>query len=386
MPLAGDFLSESQVGKEKYYPLRIFICLNCNLVQIIDLIDPSKLFKDYRYTSSIGLKNHFEGYARYIKNKFFHKDSFIVEIGSNDGVLLEPLKNLGFRVLGVDPATNIVQIARSKGLDTINDFFTLDLAKKIKKQYKNADLIIANNVLAHIDDMDSVFKGIEYLLSKEGLLVFEVHYLISLLSKTQYDFFYHEHLNYYSIEVLSKYLKKFDLEIFDVNLVKNHGGSIRVFVKRFNNKKFLKTKRLSKLLLSEKKYFKNNTYLRSFIKKIDKQKSNLIKLLINLKAQNKRIIGYGSSGRANTIINFCGINKEMLDYIIDASPERSGRYTPGSHIYINNPDILKHDKPDYILLFAWTYSKAILDKEKEFLENGGSFIVPLPNIKVIKLK
>lgn len=383
MPHAGDFLKKSEVGKEYKYPLRIYRCRKCGLVQILDVISTNTLFKNYHYLSSVSLSPHFEEYAEEMSKKFLAKNTFVVEIGSNDGVLLLPLKKRGINVLGVDPSANVAKIARKKGVKTITVGFGLDIAKDIVKENGKADAIFANNVLAHIDDIKDVFEGIEILLKKDGVLVAEVHYFPELLKKNQYDFFYNEHLCYYSLKTFTKLLKLGGLTPFDAKTIPIHSGSIRIYAKFIGNNNYPKTKRLIKLENSEDNIsFKS---LADFSKKVETHKKDLLSLLNKIKGKNEKIVGYGASGRANTLLNYCGIDTKILDCIVDESPERYGKFTPGTHIPIVNPDYFRRDKKvKFALLLAWNYKSEILGKEKKFVDNGGRFIVPFPKIKNIR--
>ena len=383
-PLAGDYLLKKELGKELYYPLRVYYCHNCSLVQLLDIVNQGTLFKDYRYLSSISLAGHFQDYAKEMCERFLNKGSFVVEIGSNDGVLLVPLKEYEVRVLGVDPALNVAWVARRKGIETIADYFTGQNAIQIVKQYGQADAIFANNVLAHIDNMDEVFVGIQRLLKSEGILVFEVHYLVDLIEKLQYDFFYPgEHLSYYSLTSFIPFLDKYDMRIFDVKRIPIHAGSIRVYACNKNQKR-KETKQVVQYILQEKVQRYNTIKpLKDFATKVHSHKKKLIDFLLRLQSQNKKIVGYGAAGRGNTLLNVNGISIQILPYIVDESPERFGRFTPGTHIPIVRPEVFRKDNPDYALLLAWSYADTVLDKEMEFLKKGGKFIIPLPTIKIL---
>ena len=387
MPLAGGFSKVEKLKKEKKYPLRVFFCQDCGLLQLLDVINPEILFRDYRYTSSTTktLSEHFKNYAQEMASRFLKRSSFVVEIGSNDGVLLAPLKKLGIRALGVDPAVNIVKIARARGLKIINEFFSVKTAKVILKKYGKADAVFSNNTLAHIDDMDEIFKGIKLLLAEKGILVFEVQYLPDLVKYLQYDFFYHEHLCYYSLKPLIKFLDKYELKIFDIKKIPIHGGSIRIYAKNKTNKKYPVSKKIPKMLLFEKRM---NLYtfsgLFDFAKKINQHKESLMRLLKKFKNEDKTISAYGASGRSVTLTNYCGIDKSYLEYIVDSSPERYGRVMPGTHVPIVPPSYFREKPTDSLLITAWTYKDEILEKEKWFLKKGGTVIVPLPKVVAIK--
>lgn len=380
MPHAGDFLTKKSLGKEKYYPLRIFICKECYLLQIIDIVPSSVHFKDYRYLSSVGLSDHFKQFAGKLN---LAEGSFIVEIGSNDGVLLKPLQDLGYKVLGVDPAINIAEIAIKKGVHTIINYFNQKTALAIKKTHGLADAIIANNVLAHIDNIDDVFNGLNVLLKSKGVLIFEVHYLPLLIKKLQYDFFYTEHLSYYMLHSLKPYLLRLGFVINDAELIPIHGGSIRVYARKIgkNNAESLRVKQLLKAEISSG-LCKIITY-NGFAKKITQHKNKLVKILTELKNEGKKVVGYGASGRANTVLNSANISGDLLTYIVDASPERYNRITPGMHIPVLPPEVFRKDNVDYAVLFAWSYKDAILEKEQRFIKNGGKFIIPFPDIQII---
>lgn len=384
-PLAGDFLEKNRVGKESYYPLRAYFCMDCGYVGLLDIVSAKTLFSDYRYLSSVSLIAHFEEYAKEMQKKFLKKRDFVVEIGSNDGVLLAPFKRMGMRVLGIDPAANVAKIAQKKGLETLVAFFNPGVAKRVMKDYQQADFMCANNVMAHIDDMDKIVDGVQILLKDNGVFVFEVHYLPALIEKTQFDFFYQEHMSYYSLHALTEFFKRHNMEIFDAKRIGNHGGSIRAFVHHSRDKTWKKSTRLATLLGKEKKLglFKKDVFA-TFADKIETQKKKLLGALHRLKKEGKTIVGYGASGRGNTLLHVYGIDSSLLDYIVDASPERAGRWTPGSHIPIVLPEVFHKKMPDYALVLAWNYFPTIYQKESAFLKKGGKFIVPLPRVRVFK--
>jgi len=384
MPLAGGFLKKKDLIKEKLYPLSVVFCRSCSEVQILENIPSKILFKDYRFTSSTTktLSNHFVEYAKDMKKKFLKKDSFVVEFGSNDGVLLKPFNDLGVNVVGVEPALNIAKIARKKGLTIFNDFFNLKLTKKIKKKFNHADLICANNVFAHMDNIHEPMKGIKFLLKDDGVFVFEVHYLVNLLKQYQFDMIYHEHFMYHSLIALETLFRKYQMKIFDVKRVKTHSGSIRVFVQNFSGKR-KESLNVRKMIKEEKKMGINkiNIY-EKFNTQINNKKRKLIEILKRLKKQKKIIAGYGASGRATMIINYYKI-ENFVDYVFDASNERIGRIIPGTKIPIINSNNINKKKPDYAIMFAYNYKKEIIDKEKKFIQSGGKFIIPLPEPKII---
>ena len=386
MPLAGGFIKKEDLSKEKTYPLTVVFCQKCKETQILETVSPETLFKDYRFVSSTTktLSNHFIQYAKTMSDRFLNKNSFVVEFGSNDGVLLKPFNNLGIKAIGVEPAQNIAQLSRQKGCEVINDFFNSKTAETILKKHGKACLVCANNVFAHIDDMHEPMKGIKLLLKDDGVFVFEVHYIVDLLEQFQFDMIYHEHMMHHSLKALSYLLSIFDMEIFDVLRIPIHAGSIRVYAQNKNKVKKVVEPIVNKLFdLEKKKKIDQLDTLIQFGKDVYQKRDLLVKLITNLKSQGKRIVGYGASGRATVHINFCKFNHEIVEYVIDASHERQGRFIPGMHIPIVSPDQLKKDNPDYAILFAYNYFNEVMEKESDFIQKGGKFIVPLPEPKII---
>ncbi len=385
VPLAGGFLTnKNQFKIEKKYPLQLNFCKDCFLLQVNISINPNILFKNYFYFSSNikTLVDHFKKNAKDFSKMFRTEKIFVVEIGSNDGSFLEAMKKQGHDVLGIDPAENVAPLAIKKGVPMIVDYFNEKIAMKIVKKFGKADLIFSSNTLAHIEDMRSVFEGIRYLLSSKGILVFEVHYLPDLIKKVQYDMIYHEHQYYYSLHTLQIFLDKFDLFIYDAKKIPIHQGSIQVYVKK---SKGTQNKRLINLIKQEKldKINKTQTY-RLFNKKIQQAKDQLLQFIKQIISNNKSIAGYGASGRGTIISNFCNLTKEKVSYVVDDSLVKIGAYMPGTHQEIVSAKILRsEERPDYTILFAWSFSKEILTKNKQYLKSGGKFIVPLSKVKVI---
>ncbi|MBI5122693.1 class I SAM-dependent methyltransferase [Candidatus Roizmanbacteria bacterium] len=388
VPLAGGFLtSKKQFTKEKLYPLTLSFCSNCYLLQTNQVINSSTLFKNYFYFSSKikTLVEHFKSLANDLSKQYYNPNNkLIVEIGCNDGSFLNACLNRGFKVFGIDPATNIVSPLIKKGMPIINGYFSQRLAKKIIKKYGKADVIFSSNTLAHIEDMHDVFTGIKNLLKDDGQFIFEVHYLGKLIKEMQYDMIYHEHQYYYSLHAVQNYLKKHNLEVFDIKLIPTHAGSIRFYVKHSAYKKEIKVS-VSNLLKQEQKLglLDKNTF-KQFNSKIKATKKDLLSVLSELKKQNKTLAGYGASGRGTIIMNYCGLNRSFLDNVIDDAPAKQGAFTPGTHLEIVSSESLhKSDRPDYVLLFAWSFWEEIKKRNKNYIKNGGKFIIPLPKVKVI---
>jgi methylation protein EvaC len=379
MPLAGNFLKKEDVGKENAYPLDVCFCKNCGSVQVLEMIPRDTFFRDYRYLSSVTAKSvleHFKTYASEIKERFLPNGGFVLEVACNDGILLEPLKNLELKVLGVDPAKNITKIAKDKGLDVIDDYFGLDLSKQILEKYDKADVIVGNAVFAHVDDLNDILLGVKNLLKDDGIFIFEVNYMGDMIDELQYDVIYHEHTMYHSVLALKKFLEQYEMKIFDVKHLGIRGGTIRIY-SSFKNTSFEVSNNVQSLIDSElqKGYDKFETF-KNFAKKCEEHKSEILNLLHGLKKQGKKIIGYGMSGRGNTMLNYWQVSTDIIDYGIDASPERYGRFVPGMHIPIKSPQPMIN--VDYVLLLAWIFADDIIEKEHEFVENGGKFIIPFP--------
>tara|TARA_B100000378_G_C18021924_1_gene404485 strand:- start:41 stop:1276 length:1236 start_codon:yes stop_codon:yes gene_type:complete len=382
MPRAGAYLKKEDLSKpEISYPLDVYFCKTCCSVQLFDVIPREILFDDYRYLSSAASKSvldHFDSYAREIRDSLTNQSSFVVEIACNDGILLKPLKDLGVNCLGVDPDPNSVKVAREKGLEVINDFFGKKVSCDIKKKFLPADVIIANAVFAHVDDMDDLTAGITTLLADDGIFIFEIHHLTDIIEELQYDSIYHEHFSYHSIITLSIFLKKHGMDIYDVKKFSVRGGMIRVYAKKSTNTHRKISQSVTEVLELEKKFGldKIETFMK-FGENVMKHKSEILALLNKLKLEGKKIVAYGMSGRGNTLLNFWNVGTNIIEYGIDASPARYNRYVPGMHIPIISPENALDDA-DYALLLAWVFKDDIMKKEKKFIENGGKFIIPMP--------
>lgn len=387
--LAGGFLKPEDFPQEQLYRLRLCFCRECYLLQIVDVVPSEILFKNYFYFSSAiaMLRDHFADYATEVTSRFLTpENATVVEIGCNDGVLLKPLAEKNIQTLiGIDPATNIVESIDDAGINIVNDFFCEKVAEEILQEYGPAHLICANNVCAHSVDFKNITKGIYKLLDEDGVFVFEVHYLGKLIEEIQYDMIYHEHIYYYSILSLSNHFDRYDMEIFDIKPIPIHAGSMRYYVRK---KGRLQTEEVSERAVNlfaeekEKGYDREETFL-NYAARISASKHQLMTLLDQFTGQGKSVAGYGASGRANTIIQYCGIDHRHLDYIIDDAPAKWGYYTPGEHFEIRSRQVLEEQAPDYLLIFAWSYLDTVTEHCRDFMSNGGSMIVPLPDVRVI---
>ncbi len=386
-PLANDFLKKEDFKKEILFPLEVYFCKNCYLAQLIHVVNKKRLFVQYVYFYSAMpfAPKHFVQYASDVISRFVNdsKKELVIEIGSNDGLLLKAFQEKGCkRVLGVDPAKNITKVAIKNGVPTITDFFTLALANKIVKTHGKAKVIVGNNVVAHINDLHDLVKGVKKTLDDKGVFIFEAPYLIDMFERLAFDSIYHEHLSFFSLLPLVNLFKKYGMEIFDVQVVYRQGYSIRVFVSSTGN--YPMSVQVKKLLNKERKMGLENiqTY-RELAKRIEKSKNKLNKILIELKKRNLSIAAYGSPARGNTILNYCKIGTEILDFATEELPSKIGLYTPGMHIPVIDIKQARKTPPDYYLLLSWNYKEAILQKEKEFIKNKGKFIIPVQGVKII---
>jgi len=386
MPIPNGFVTKKRLSvKEIYYPLQISFCPNCTLSQLNHVVSPVKMFKNYLYipSTSKNLKKHFEKFAKDVKDVFIKStDEMIIDIGSNDGTLLSFFKKLDFQVLGIDPAANLAKTANKNNIPTINDYFTLKLAKKIQSK-KKAKIITATNVMAHIDNLHDAVAGVKTLLVRDGVFVMETPYVLDLLSKNEFDTIYHEHLSYFSVKSLEILFKKHDLRIIDIKKQKIHGGTIRIFVTHVKNS-LKANSRVKNIIDLEQKYtlHKPDIYLK-FERNVKKNRETFIKILQKLKKSNKKIVGYGAAAKGNVFLNYYKLGMDDIPYIVDSISYKQGKYTPGIHIPIFPERKLTKDKVDYVIIFAWNFAKEIIEKNKDYRERGGQFIITIPYLKIV---
>ena len=386
-PPSNSFLTKNQLNKfEKKFPLRLYICKSCFHLQLLDVVDKKDLFSNYLYLTGANkpIIEHYEKYVHSVYHKILKKREkpFVIEIGSNDGTLLKKMIKYDVRVLGIEPAKNLARLSNKIGIETKNKFFNLKLAKNISKQEK-ADVIIANNVLGHIDNLDEFIKGITQLLKNNGVFIFEVPHALNLIKNLEFDTIYHEHISYFSVIALSNWFKKYNLEIFDIEKQSVHGGTIRVFVSRKNN--FKRKKSVENILNKEKEYGmkKMKTY-DDFSKKIEKLKFTLQKRIKKMKSKDMIIFGYGAPAKGNVLLNYCKFDHKILDFITDTTNLKQGKFTPGTKIPIINPNKKPKNYSKMVgLMLAWNYKNNIIENEKDFLKKGGKFLIPIPSGQII---
>lgn len=383
-PPVDNFVAPERTGEEQGYPLEVYFCCACNLVQLIDVVPPTELFHDaYAFFSSASapLVRHFESYAAQIKEKYLSPGDLVVDIGSNDGALLQFFLP-EHRVLGVEPSSNVAETARKNGIETIIEFFNEEMAKRIAETHGKAKVVTANNVFAHIDDIDEIVRGVKTLLTDDGIFVSESHYLLDLVQHMEFDTVYHEHLCYYSVKPLQHLFERFDMEVFDVERVAQHGGSIRVFARNRSAEPI--SPRVKELLDLEEKCGLHtlDTFL-GLQERVNSIRDTLVSLVKKLRQEGNKVVGYGAPAKSGTLLNFCGFTASDLAYITDTTPYKVGMLTPGSHIPVVSPDILKAETPDYILLLVWNYRDFILEKEKDLRARGAKFIIPIPEVEIV---
>lgn len=377
-PLANEFLTI--VASQDLFPLEVCMCENCEHYQLNELVDPERLFRNYLFVAGTSKVNveHFKQYAAHMVEKFDLKPgNRALDIGSNDGVLLREFLNLKMSVLGIDPAKNIADEANKNGIPTISQFFTEERADIMLKQHEKFNLITANNVFAHVPDLADFIKGVKKLLKPNGIFSFEVSYFGDVVDKTLLDTIYHEHSSYHTIRPLISFFLTHELEIFDVEQISNHGGSIRVFVKHFSNALPDTNPSFYPLLFQEKDIAKRLIKMEANIKFLGEKLRNE---LSKLKSDGKSIAIYGVPAKATTLMYALGIDEKMIDFAVDDAPLKQGTFTPGKHISVLSPNVIYEKAPDYLLILAWNFADSIMKNHSSF---NGKWIVPLPEYRIM---
>ena len=387
-PLANALLTEEQLKEpEGKFPLDLMFCADCCLVQIVETVPPKDLFSQYFYVSSISkttLKNAEEIASKMIQDKGLDERSEVLEIGSNDGYLLSNYVNKKISVLGVEPAENIGEIARENGVKTVTGFFGTEFAKGLRSYGYRADVIHANNVLAHVADLHGILEGIRLVLALDGVCVIETHYVRDMIESAQFDCVYHEHLCYYSATALAALFSQYGMKLVDVERTEMHGGTLRAFFQKHDGpKSFEKKERVEAFLKMESSWVDQENYYRQLAWKAMDMRNELLSVMANIKGMGKSIAVYGASAKSTTLLNYFGIDQDLVDYVVDATPIKQGKYTPGTHLKIYPPESIKDKSPDYLLLLTWNFAKEIIEKEKEYRAAGGHFIIPIPRVQVV---
>ncbi len=386
-PPANSFIGpkDLEIVQERF-PLELFFCKKCAHLQLTDVVNPSKLFENYVYVSGTSptFVKHFEDYASTVISRFSpSKEDQIIDIGSNDGTLLSFFQKHEYKVIGIDPAQEIAKKATDNGIETIPEFFTEKLANKIFTERGAASVITANNVFAHADDLKGIIQGIKLLLNPSGIFVFEVSYLVDVFEKTLFDTIYHEHLAYHSVGPLIKFFQANGMELIEVERVDTHGGSLRGFAQLSTGPRPIGPS-VERLLKLEKdlELDKSGTF-QGFESRINSIKVELTRTLKGLKAQGKKIAGFGAPAKATTLMYQFGLGPDLIDFIVDDSPLKQGLFTPGLHIPVLPSSAIQEKSPDYLLILAWNFAKPIMQKNSSFHNSGGKFIIPLPKVEVV---
>lgn len=387
-PLSNAYLKPGQLGKmEPFYPLHAWVCESCFLVQLEEFESPENIFRDYAYFSSFSDSwlEHARQFTDQVVNRFaLGASSFVAEIASNDGYLLQYFVRRGVPVLGIEPAANVAAEAERKGVPTLVKFFGTRTALDLKTAGKQVDLLIGNNVLAHVPALNDFVAGMEIMLKPGGVISMEFPHLLRLMEENQFDTIYHEHFSYFSFLVAERVFAKHRLTIFDVEEIATHGGSLRIFAKRASNSDLPVSERVFALRAREQAAGLDNagTY-RAFAEKVKATKRSLLRFLIEAHESGKRVAGYGAPAKGNTLLNYCGVRTDLLEYTVDRSPHKQGCFLPGTHIPVHSPEKILETRPDYVLILPWNLKDEIVGQMADVRSWGGRFVVPIPQVKVL---
>lgn len=386
-PLANSYVKPSQLNQmEPFYPLCVYICECCFLVQLPECVSPRDIFSDYAYFSSYsdGWLQHCRAYTDMIVTRCgLNVESQVVEIGSNDGYLLQYFVQKGIPVVGVEPAANVGEVAIKKGIPTRVKFFGQETACELVAEGRQADLLLGNNVLAHVPDLNDFVRGMKILLKPEGVITMEFPHLMRLMAENQFDTIYHEHFSYFSVITVEKVFAKHGLTVFDVEELPTHGGSLRIYACHTEDASKPIRQRVTDLRAREEAAgFTRLEHYLSFAEKVKETKRKLLTFLIAARGEGKSIAGYGAAAKGNTLLNYCGVRSDMIDYTVDRSPHKQGHFLPGTHIPIYHPDRIKETRPDYLLILPWNIKDEIMEQTAYIRDWGGKFVVPIPEVRV----
>ncbi|SPP66179.1 class I SAM-dependent methyltransferase [Nitrospira lenta] len=386
-PLANSYIKPEQRSRmEPFYPLHVYVCSACLLVQLEQFSSPHDIFSDYAYFSSFSDSwlAHAKRYVDMIADRFqLGRDSKVVEIASNDGYLLQNFVARGVPVLGVEPAANVAEVAKQKGVNTTVAFFGEKTARGLVTDGWGADLIIGNNVLAHVPDLNDFVKGLKVLLKPTGLITMEFPHLVQLMEQNQFDTIYHEHFSYFSFLAVEKVFARHGMTLFDVEELPTHGGSLRIYARHAQDSSKPIGARAQDLKAREEKagFGRLDHYL-SFGPQVEATKRKLLSFLIAAKQEGKRVVGYGAPAKGNTLLNYCGVRTDFIDYTVDRSPHKQGHFLPGVHIQIHSPEKVRETRPDYLLILPWNLREEVMEQMAFIRDWGGKFVVPIPEVKV----
>jgi len=386
-PLSNSYLNSEDLNRmEPFFPLHAFVCENCYLVQLSEFQSPQQIFSDYAYFSSYSESwlKHVKEYTEQMRERFgFDSKSQVVEIASNDGYLLQYFKKNSIPVLGIEPAKNVADAAKAAGIPTIVEFFGTKMAKELCAQEKCADLLIGNNVLAHVPELNDFVRGMKILLKPKGIITMEFPHLMRLIEGNQFDTIYHEHFSYFSFTSAERIFSKHGLSIFDVDEISTHGGSLRIYACHSGDQSKVINQSVENLLEREEvDGFKTLEFYLTFNEKVKAIKRSILDFMNKIKNGGKSIVGYGAPAKGNTLLNYCGIGKDYIDYTVDRSPHKQGYFLPGTHIPICHPDKIKETQPDYVVILPWNIKDEIMEQMVHIREWSGQFVILIPEIKV----
>ena len=387
-PLANAYLDEEQLHlAESFYPLRVFVCEQCFLVQLEEFESPQEIFSDYAYFSSYSDSwlDHCKSYTRVMQERLsLDGNAQVIELASNDGYLLQYFQEAGIAVLGVEPAANVAQVALDKGIPTLIEFFGVETAKRMANEGIFADLLLGNNVLAHVPDLNDFVSGLRLVLKPAGVITMEFPHLLQLMKQNQFDTIYHEHFSYFSLYAVDQVFSHHGLEIFDVDQLPTHGGSLRIYAQHAGAPGRPRQDSVFHLIGTEKAA--GLTRIEPYGKfsiGVQKAKCDLLEFLINAKREGKQVVGYGAPAKGNTLLNFCGVGRDFIDYTVDRSPAKQGRFLPGTHIPVHSPGRLAKTRPDYVLILPWNIKDEIMKRAQYIRDWGGKFVTPIPDVEIL---
>ena len=386
-PLANSYVTPDRLNcSEKYYPLHVYVSEEDFLVQLEEFESPEHIFQDYAYFSSYSDSwlRHAKAYADLMVERLgLGPTSQVIEIASNDGYLLQYFHEKGIPVLGIEPAANVAEVAREKGIATRVEYFGKKFSNELCGEGVQADLLVGNNVLAHVPDLNDFVAGLKLVLKPNGVLTMEFPHLLQLIQQNQFDTIYHEHFSYFSLIAVEKVFAAHGLTLFDVEELQTHGGSLRIYGRHSESAAPAVSRRITELRQKEVDagLLRMETYLQ-FGEKVKEAKRKLLKFLVDAKDNGKTIVGYGAPAKGNTLLNYCGIGTDFIDYTVDRSPHKQGRFLPGTHIPILHPDVIRETRPDYLLILPWNLKAEIMEQMSFIREWGGKFVVPIPEVQV----
>ncbi len=388
-PASNSFLTAEQLQEpEVFYPLKVYTCHKCFLVQVDEYKKSDAIFdSNYVYFSSYSTSwlKHAREYTEMMTRRFgYNEKSLVIEVASNDGYLLQYFKQNNIPVLGIEPTANTAEAAKEKGVDSVVDFFGKRLANELVAKGVKADLLLGNNVLAHVPDILDFVGGMKIILKEDGVITMEFPHLMQLVDNNQFDTIYHEHFSYLSFYTVKQIFESQGLELFDVQEIPTHGGSLRIFAKHQSDKEKSITENVANLLKKEdEKGLADLKYYDNFQQKALKVKLDLLQFLIDKKRVGKKVAGYGAAAKGNTMLNFCGIKNDLIDFVVDANPHKQNKFLPASHIAVVSEQHLKNEKPDYVIIFPWNIKDEIIKQLDYIREWGGKFVTAVPDLQII---